>query len=316
MNVSEQDYATVATIARNAAALAWERMVHWAHHLTSAAVDAKGDPNNLVTAADAEIQSIVAGYIRHVRPQDTVVGEEQVEPRAFTDPTVATLVPVPASGTEIRCEWHVDPIDGTVNFVRGIEHYAFSVGVRLVDVSDAACPGDAAVPGGHWLAGLVAAPALNTTWFAGHGRGAWMVTGLPASMSDPAGDLAQGPTPVRLTGTPPSGRGAVVATGFGYAKERRDAQLRALSAVMERFDDVRRMGSAAIDLCQVAQGRVNAYFERGLGVYDWAAGALIAREAGCYVDVPVVGAGALPPQNPLIVAADTQERFDFLRANG
>jgi myo-inositol-1(or 4)-monophosphatase len=74
---------------------------------------------------------------------------------------------------------------------------------------------------------------------------------------------------------------------------------------MEGFDDIRRAGSAAIDLCLAAEGRVNAYYERGLGVYDWAAGALIAEEAGLQVLRPV------EPFDPLI-AADTAERFEFI----
>ena len=269
-------------------------MSHWSAQLSDATVDAKDNPNNLVTVADAQIESLVTGYLNHVRPGDTVVGEEEVEPTPF-DPSAWTgLLDIPDHTHIPACEWHIDPIDGTVNFVRGIEHYCFSAGVRLLSPEHPAQ--------GTWLAGLVAAPVMNTTWFATSGAGAWMTTGLP--------DMERILTPAevgvaRLSGTPTGRRGSVVATGFGYGKERRDRQFRALIDIMERFDDVRRMGSAAIDLCQVAQGRVNAYYERGLGVYDWAGGAVIAREAGCHVRIPT-------ERDLPVVAADTSDLLEFL----
>lgn len=306
-------YSPLLVIARNAAVLAFERMAHWRARLAqTSAVHTKGNPNDLVTEADKEIEAIVTGYLTHVRPGDAVVGEENVavtpfQPGGATEapasPTNTSpqpgLLPVPSHANIPPCEWHVDPIDGTVNFVRGIEHHCFSVGVRIRD----------AQPAAHatWLAGLVAAPIMDTTWFAARGAGAWMTRGLPAgaAMSTPA----QVPSTTRLTGTPAGRQGRVVATGFGYAKARRDRQLAALARVMEEFDDVRRMGSAAIDLCQVAQGRVDAYYERGLGIYDWAAGALIAREAGCHVYTP-------QDRDEPVVAANSQADVEYLRARG
>lgn len=286
-------YSPLLFIARNAALMAWDRMRHWSAQLSDATVGAKDNPNDLVTVADAQIESIVTGYLNHIRPGDTVVGEENVQPTPF-DPTAWTgLLDVPDHSHIPACEWHIDPIDGTVNFVRGIEHHCFSAGVRLAGPEHPA--------EGTWLAGLVAAPVMNTTWFATSGGGAWKVSGLPTF--EPAEVVD------RLSGTPAGRRGSVVATGFGYGKERRDRQFRALIDVMERFDDVRRMGSAAIDLCQAAQGRVNAYYERGLGIYDWAAGALVAREAGCHVQTPT-------DRDQPVIAADSAERLEFLRQNG
>ena len=66
------------------------------------------------------------------------------------------------------------------------------------------------------------------------------------------------------------------------------------------------MGSAAIDLCLAAEGKVNAYFERGLGIYDWAGGAVIAREAGLHVQLPT-------DRSEPVIVADTAERMEFLR---
>ena len=73
-----------------------------------------------------------------------------------------------------------------------------------------------------------------------------------------------------ISGTPAGLPGAVAATGFGYAPLRRAEQVSRLSPVLQEFDDIRRMGSAAIDICLAAEGKGNAYFERGLGVYGWA----------------------------------------------
>ena len=223
-----------------------------------------------------------------------------------------------------RVEWHIDPIDGTVNFVRGIEHFCFSAGARLQSAAPEA-------PDDGWVAGLVAAPMLDRVWFARAGV-AWVAP--LSALTDPS-------TPVRpLTGSTAPTTGRVVATGFGYAEDRRAQQLAALGRVMAQFDDIRRCGSAAIDLCMAAEGRVNAYYERGLGVYDFAGGAYIAECAGRFVHRRAdsflregTGASIAVPRpvtapqasqaapNALVspeltVVADTRERFEFLLADG
>ena len=223
-----------------------------------------------------------------------------------------------------RVEWHIDPIDGTVNFVRGIEHFCFSAGARLQSAAPEA-------PDDGWVAGLVAAPMLDRVWFARAGV-AWVAP--LSALTDPS-------TPVRpLTGSTAPTTGRVVATGFGYAEDRRAQQLAALGRVMAQFDDIRRCGSAAIDLCMAAEGRVNAYYERGLGVYDFAGGAYVAECAGRFVHRRAdsflregTGASIAVPRpvtapqasqaapNALVspeltVVADTRERFEFLLADG
>lgn len=336
------------TIARDAAFVATARMAHWRAQMdeavdrqasSAALVTAKGNPNDLVTVADSEIEALVTSLLLTRCPGDVVVGEEGAAGMSLAEvpggeAIEAGLVGGPgesgeagetsrdargagvpgseADGDDLvggdvpaAVEWHVDPIDGTVNFVRGIEHHCFSIGGK-----------DAST--GEWIVGLVAAPALRTVWFARRGRGAWRTDALPtpgvaqASGGPSAADPRPAPSEasprfVRLAGTPAGRRGRVVATGFGYAPERRAVQLAALGAIMEEFDDIRRAGSAAIDLCMAAEGRVNAYYERGLGIYDWAAGALIAEEAGLHVLRP-------HRREDPFVAADTAERFDFLRA--
>lgn len=153
--------------------------------------------------------------------------------------------------------WSIDPLDGTTNFIRNIVYYATSVAVADAD--------------GVWLAGVVNAPALRRVYYAARGQGAW---------------LEESATVTRLEG-PVSGRkGQILATGFSYDPAVRAEQASALAGLMDGFADVRRLGSAALDLCMVADGTHDAYGERGLNEHDFSAGALIAEEAGCWVRRP------------------------------
>lgn len=277
-------------LCRDAAHIATARMRHWRRQLSASDVEAKGDRNNLVTAADAEIEALVRWFLATRRPGDAMIGEEDAAALPVTEVAggeqIAAGLCVPSAGGAAAgpqpLEWHVDPIDGTVNFVRGIEDYAFSIGVRIPGPGDP----DAADPA-TWLAGLVAAPELGKVFLARRGQGAWMFAGqvsdLQAVSDDSGGQPGLEVSLTRLAGRSPGQRGRLVATGFGYGRAQRDQQFAVLPAIMEHFDDVRRAGSAAIDLCQAAAGRVDAYYERRLGLYDYAAGALIAEEAGLHV---------------------------------
>lgn len=169
--------------------------------------------------------------------------------------------------------WVVDPIDGTVNYLYGIPLYCVSVAAVL---------GDPRTPGG-WrpVAGCVHNPASGETWTAGAGSGAWLDGVRQAA--PPAPPLAE----------------ALVATGFGYQAERRREQARVAAGLLPAVRDLRRLGSAAVDLCMVGSGRLDAFYERGLNPWDMAAGMLVAREAG----VDVVGLGGNPPSDAMVVAA-------------
>src|SRR6202035_5574326 len=92
---------------------------------------------------------------------------------------------------------------------------------------------------------------------------------------------------------------ALVATGFGYRTEERVTQGRVVAHVLPKVRDIRRAGSAALDLCWVADGRVDAYFEQGTNIWDYAAGALVASEAGAWVG----GFDGGPPSTDGLVAA-------------
>ncbi|MET1088766.1 MAG: inositol monophosphatase family protein [Arthrobacter sp.] len=170
--------------------------------------------------------------------------------------------------------WSIDPLDGTTNFIRNIVYYGTSVAV--------------ADPDGAWLAGVVNAPALGRIYFAARGQGAWL---------EEAGTLT------RLEGPVPGRKGQILATGFSYDPGVRSEQAIQLTGLLKGFADVRRLGSAALDLCMVADGTHDAYGERGLNEHDFSAGALIAEEAGCWVRRPRL-------TSPLDGGPSDQERLD------
>ncbi|MCW1822227.1 inositol monophosphatase [Mycolicibacterium conceptionense] len=154
--------------------------------------------------------------------------------------------------------WVLDPIDGTVNFVYGIPAYAVSVAVQY---------------DGRSVAGAVANVAGGEVYSAALGHGAAVVRGGVR-------------TPLRCSGVQDLSL-ALLGTGFAYDPGRRARQARVLAQVLPAVRDVRRIGSCALDLCMVAAGRLDAYYEEGVQVWDWAAAALIAAEAGATVRLPI-----------------------------
>ncbi|RDI64678.1 inositol monophosphatase family protein [Nocardia pseudobrasiliensis] len=163
------------------------------------------------------------------------------------------------TGAEIV--WVVDPIDGTVNFMYGIPAYSVSV---------------AAMRAGRSLAGAVVDVARSVTYSAGLGAG--------AHRDDPDG------TSIALRcNALDSLEMTLLATGFGYGSSRRARQGRLVAEVLPHVRDIRRVGSAALDLCMVASGQADAHYEHGLNTWDWAAGALIAAEAGARLVLPPPG---------------------------
>jgi myo-inositol-1(or 4)-monophosphatase len=163
--------------------------------------------------------------------------------------------------------WLLDPIDGTVNFLYGVPQYAVSV---------------AAERDGETLVGCVHNPVSGETFMAVRGAGAWLGSR-------------------RLTGTGPASSldAALLGTGFSYDAARRAAQGRVLSGVLPRVGNLRRLGAASLDLCFVAAGRLDAYYEQALAPWDMAAGLLVAREAGAVVS----GLHGRPPSDRIAVAA-------------
>ena len=199
----------------------------------------KSSPEDVVTLADRETESLIRGLLADARPNDGFHGEE----------STAT------AGTS-GLTWVVDPIDGTVNYLYGIPFYAVSIAVVEGDADPATWTA---------LAGAVRNPAIDELFSARAGGGAELngrslqvKSGVPLSL-------------------------ALFGTGFSYDSVRRSRQAQVLHGLIHQVRDVRRMGAASLDLCSVAAGRLDLYYERGLNPWDHAAGALVAAEAGARV---------------------------------
>ena len=171
-----------------------------------------------------------------------------------------------------RVRWIVDPLDGTVNYLYGLADWAVSIAAEV---------------DGTVVAGVVEVPVHGEVFTAVKGGGAWLW----------AGDAP--PVALRCnTGVPLAE--ALVATGFGYTAVRRQVQGEVVAAVLPRVRDIRRGGSCAVDLCSVAAGRVDAFYERGVNYWDFAAGGLVATEAGARLG----GLAGQPASPELAIAAE------------
>jgi myo-inositol-1(or 4)-monophosphatase len=183
----------------------------------------------------------------------------------------------PSASAAGAVTWVLDPIDGTVNFVYGLPAYAVSVGAQVNGVS---------------VAGAVADVVAGRVYSAASGLGAQVTDG-------------HGTQELRCTAVAELSM-ALLGTGFGYSPTRRVRQAELVAQMLPVVRDVRRVGSAALDLCMVAAGQLDAYYEHGLQIWDCAAGALIAAEAGARVVLPPAdanGAGVVVAAAPGIADA-------------
>ncbi len=172
--------------------------------------------------------------------------------------------------------WIVDPLDGTTNYLWGIPHWSVSIAAF-----------DHAGP----AVGVVFDPCRDELFCAVRGAGATL-------------DGA----PLRLEGAPDLAE-ALIGTGFNYRTAERERQGRRVAALLPRVRDIRRFGSAALDLAWLAAGRVDGYYETGLNPWDWAAGRLLVTEAGGMVaELPA------PADGPPCVVAARAPLFDPLVA--
>jgi len=214
-------------------------------------------------------------------PTDVVTAADRASERLIVDGLRAARPSDGVLGEEGAADdgstgvrWVVDPIDGTVNYLYGLPQWAVSIGVEV---------------DGQTVAGVVFDPAKDELWRAVRGGGATL-GGRPLSCSA-ATELSQ----------------ALVATGFGYDARRRAAQAKVLPELLPACRDLRRLGAGALDLCGVAAGRVDAYYEQALSPWDLSAGGLIATEAGARVE-GLRGAAAGAP----MVLATAPGVFDAL----
>ena len=131
--------------------------------------------------------------------------------------------------------WVVDPLDGTVNYLHRLPMWGVSIAAEV---------------DGHGVVGVVHVPEFAESYVAVRGAGAWLVR-------DGVGERLTGSDCTVLSA-------AIVATGFGYAAERRRRQAEVVTGLITQVSDVRRMGAAVVDFCWLARGRVDAYYEAGL----------------------------------------------------
>lgn len=198
--------------------------------------DTKSTLNDVVTQVDRDSEQLINDMLYSARPQDGFLGEEGGSGESNSGIT-----------------WVVDPIDGTVNFLYGIPHYAVSI---------AAVEGEPEPDKWSVLAGVVFNPATGEMFHAAQGIGAQL--GKSSLTVAPA-------VPVE---------NALMLTGFAYAEHYRRAQAELMREILPRVRDIRRLGTASLDLAYIAAGRADVYFERTLSPWDHAAGELIVREAG------------------------------------
>lgn len=167
--------------------------------------------------------------------------------------------------------WVIDPIDGTVNYLYGLPGWSVAVGLEYE---------------GDPIIGVVAVPTYGVTYFGAKGLGSYRE----------CGDTTQRVQPSQITEMSM----ALTATGFGYAAERRAFQAEILQTMLPEIRDIRRAGSAAVDICWVADGSVDAFYEKGLNPWDFTAAAVIASEAG----VVLAGLDGRAPNPDLTIAAN------------
>jgi myo-inositol-1(or 4)-monophosphatase len=241
--------------ARMAGGLLAERVSRGAEH----EVTSKSTPTDLVSEADVSSQRAIRELIARGRPDDGFVGEEE-----GTSETGSSGL-----------SWVVDPLDGTVNYLFGIPQWCVSVAVR-----------DAA----GTIAGAVFDPNRDELFSATRGGDARLTTaggGLDlAHEADRAHERRTGGRTGSGAQAGPGGEdlaSAMIATGLAYDADVRRAQAKVLQRLVPRVRDIRRAGSAALDLTWTAAGRYDAYYERSVKQWDIAAGALVCERAGLQV---------------------------------
>jgi myo-inositol-1(or 4)-monophosphatase len=208
----------------------------------------------LASAGKPEVSSVKSSPTDVVTEMDMAAESLIKDTISAARPGDGFLAEESGEAGQARVRWVIDPLDGTVNYLYGLPDWAVSIAAEV---------------DGTVMAGVVEVPLHGETFTAVRGEGAWLA--------------GRGGRQQLRCGAGPELAQALVATGFGYIAGRRRVQGEVVAALLPRIRDIRRGGSAAVDLCHVAAGRVDAFYERGLNPWDFAAGGLIASEAGAKV---------------------------------
>ena len=225
--------------------------------------------NDFATKADLSSQEFILAELKKLRPNDIYVAEEDEESLADSSLSIDAE----------RLTWYIDPIDGTVNYSRGVEFFGISIGAVNTLT-------------GETVFGVVRAPGINRTWFAYEGK-----SFVGANFKDAVEFKNKTHKTAHLLGI-----------AFAYEESERRLFLSKLPALMENFGDIRHFGSGALDICFLAEGRLDAYMEISLHPWDHKAGGLIANNVGIFTKIvhnPRTG-------DESIVAVKTQKDFDLL----
>jgi myo-inositol-1(or 4)-monophosphatase len=230
-------------VAIEAARCAGALLAERVRHGAERQVSSKSTPTDLVSEADLASERAIRALLAERRPDDGFVGEEGDH----------------IDGTS-GLSWVVDPLDGTVNFLFGLPQWCVSVAVRDAQ--------------GTILAGAIHDPSRQQLFSAARGA--------HATLAGPEGTIELGDAHA-LRPRASDLASAMVATGFAYDARVRAAQAQVLARVIPRVRDIRRFGSAALDLAWTAAGRYDAYFERTVKPWDIAAGTLLCEAVGLEV---------------------------------
>ncbi len=215
-------------------------------------IQTKTNDMDLVTRADLESEALLKAAIQEAFPADEILAEESGHisgsANAAADSPRANGSSNENDAADLAFLWALDPVDGTINYAHGLPLYSVSIGLLLNEEP---------------VAGIVSLPALGNRYRAIAGQGA-----------------TRDGKPVRVSETEAIGR-ALLCTGFPYTRHRMlDTLLKGLESALKNVRGLRRTGSAAIDLCWLAEGRFDCYYEFNLNTWDTAAGTAILREAG------------------------------------
>lgn len=269
-----EDLDALAALAAEAARAGGASLLAHRANLRALRTESKNVPRELVTQADRAAEDIVVGTLIKARPEDAVLAEEGIHTEADQ------------RSSDARLCWVVDPLDGTTNFVHGLPNFCVAVALVERDQEGIEQP----------LVACVHAPALGTTYTAARGRGAFR-DGRRLSVSR-CGRVSDG----------------LLATGFSYQRNHPevDDNVDRMARALHACRDIRRYGSAELDLCWVGEGIWDGYWEMGLKPYDVAAGTLVVREAGGRVTDLDLGEDWLHGRNILATNGPIHEELHSL----